>query len=159
MRSLSSLAVQSQNTEATDEVWLILLRIRHASITPGGVLRCVNNIENITGGSDNEEYVAYPFQLDLPGEEEDQPSVAKLRIDNVDLQLVEAVRGLPSPATVDFEVIIASQPTVVEIGLNGLTLRVVDYDKFELVGTITLEEIFTEPVSLDITPSRLPGCF
>ena len=49
-RTLSTLAISSQNTHNTDEVWLVLLRIEHASITPGGVIRVVNNIEDITGG-------------------------------------------------------------------------------------------------------------
>lgn len=159
MRTLSTAATLSQTAQSTSEVWLVLLRIRHANITPGGILRFVNNIADITGGSDNALYTAFPFEFDIPGEEEDQPSVARLKIDNVDLRIIQAIRGLPSAPTCDFEIILASQPTVVEISMTGMTLRAVDYDKFEVTGTVTFEEIYTEPVSLDMTPSRFPGMF
>jgi hypothetical protein len=158
-RSLSPKAVSSSQAQDTDEVWLVLLRIIHASITPGGVLRCVNNMEDITGGSDNQTYTAYPFQLDLPNFDVDQPSVAKLKIDNVDRGIIEAIRGLPTPPKCDIEVVLASQPTTIEISLVGMTLRAADYDALEVTGTMTYEEIFTEPVSLDMTPSRFPGMF
>lgn len=158
-RNLSAVALASQNAQDTDEVWLMLLRIKHAEITPNGMLRCVNNMEDITGGSDNETYTSYPFQVALPGEEEGQAAVAQLRIDNVDRRIVEAIRGLSSAPTVDIEIILASQPTVVEIGLEGMTMRAVEYDKIVITGTMTFEEIFTEPVSLDMTPARFPGMF
>lgn len=159
MRNFSALATVSQNAQNTSEVWLILLRIWHANITPGGVLRFVNDIADLTGGSDNQLYTAFPFQLDLPGEDDAQPATAKLKIDNVDLRIVQAIRGLPSAPTCDFEIILASQPTTVEIAMNGLTLRAVDYDRLEVSGTVTFEEIFTEPLSIDMTPSRFPGMF
>jgi hypothetical protein len=159
-RSLSNLARISQNASNTKEVWLILLRIWHASITPGGVLRFVNDNQDMAaGGSDGQTYTAFPFTLDLPGEDMDSPSVAKLRIDNVDQRIVQAIRGLPSAPTCDFEVVIASQPTTVELGLNGLTLRNVSFDTFIVEGSINFEEIFTEPVTLEMTPARFPGMF
>jgi hypothetical protein len=158
-RSFSALAIASQNADHTDEVWLMLMRIKHVDITPDGLLRCVNDVADLTGGSDNELYTAFPFQVALPGEEMDQPAVARIRIDNVDRRIIEAVRALPSKALVDFEIVLASQPTTVEIGLNNLTLRAIDFDKMEVTGTVTFEEIFSEPVSLDMTPSRFPGMF
>lgn len=159
MRTLSTAALASIHAQETDEVWLVLLRLKHANILPAGVLRCVNNTVDITGGSDNQLYTAYPFHLDLPGEDPEQPSVARLRIDNVDRRIVQEVRGLPTPPTVDLEVILASQPTTVEISFSDLTLRAIDFDAFEVTGTLTQEEIFSEPVSLEMTPSRFPSLF
>jgi hypothetical protein len=162
-RTLSPRALASAFGAETDEVWLLLLRIHHPDINidphPPGTLRFVNNNEDIVGGSDNTGYVAFPFMFDMPGEDPEAPSIARLRIDNVDLQIVEAVRGLTSEPHVDIELVLASQPTTVEISFEGLTLRAVDYDALEVTGTLTMEEIFTEPVTLEMTPARFPGMF
>lgn len=105
------------------------------------------------------EWIAFPFNLDLPGEDTDSPSVARLRIDNVDRQIVEAVRGLPSGPMADLEVVLASQPETVEIGFYDLTIRAANYDAFIVEANMTFEQIFTEPVSFEMTPARFPGLF
>lgn len=167
MRTLSSVALASANAQETDEVWLLLLRIKHPDIDPEdpdpqkrGVLRFVNNNEDMqNAGSDGGDYIAFPFMFDIPTEDPEQPSVARLKIDNVDRQIVEIVRSLNSPPTADVELVLASQPTTVEISFEGMTLRAVDYNALEVTGTLTLEEIFTEPVTVEMTPSRFPGMF
>jgi hypothetical protein len=104
-------------------------------------------------------YIAFPFQLDLPGEDQDAASPARLRIDNVDRQIVEAIRGLSGPPTANLEVVLASQPETVEIGFYDLTIRSADYDAMVIEAAMTYEAIFTEPVSFDMTPSRFPGLY
>jgi len=104
-------------------------------------------------------YVAFPFQIDLPGEDVEQPSVARLRIDNVDRRIVQAIRGLPTAPLADIEVVLASQPETVEVGFYDLTLRAADYDALYVEGTLTFEQIFTEPLSVEMTPARFPGMF
>jgi hypothetical protein len=157
-RTLSPAAISSQNTENTDEVWLVLLTIKHANIAEnGGELYFVNNNEDITAGA--KTYVAFPFQLELPGEDQDQPTVGRLRIDNVDRQIVYTLRDLTTPPTVDIEVVLASDPTTVEVGFYDMTLRGVTYDELYVEGTLVFESIYTEPLTLEMTPSRFPGLF
>jgi hypothetical protein len=168
-RTLSSRALASAHAQTTDEVWLLLLRVIHPDIVhtaedlaagqTNGVLRFVNNNEDITGGSDNKPYIAFPYQFDLPGEDPEQPSVARLRIDNVDLRIIEQVRALSSPPECDVELVLASQPLVVEISFEGMTLRTVEFDSMIVEGALTMEEIFVEPVSLEMTPARFPSLF
>ena len=122
-RSLSAAAVSSLNTPQTGEVWLVLLTISNASMT---TIRVVNNTEDIV--SRGNTYQAFPFEMELPGEDPDSPSSARLRIDNVDKRIVEAVRSISTPPEVTIEVILASQPDTVEISYANLTLRSVEYD-------------------------------
>lgn len=109
--------------------------------------------------ADRTEWIAFPFQIDLPGEDAETPSVARLRIDNVDRQIVEALRGLPGAPTADIEVVLASQPDVVEIGFYDLTIRAADYDALYVEAQMTFEQIFSEPQSVEMTPARFPGMF
>lgn len=154
-RSLSSTAIASANAQQTDEVWLVLLTIAHASLaTP---IRVVNNNESIV--SRGQTYQWFPFEIELPGEDVDSPSRARLRIDNVDRTIVNTIRSISTPPTVTLEVVLASAPDVVEVSFSGLSLREVDYDAMSVTGELVFESIFTEPVTLTMTPARFPGLF
>jgi hypothetical protein len=154
-RSLSSTAIASANAQQTDEVWLVLLTIAHPSLaTP---IRVVNNNESIV--SRGQTYQWFPFEIELPGEDVDSPSRARLRIDNVDRTIVNTIRSISTPPTVTLEVVLASAPNVVEVSFSGLSLREVDYDAMSVTGELVFESIFTEPVTLTMTPARFPGLF
>jgi hypothetical protein len=154
-RTLSSRAIESGNAPQTDEVWLVLLTISHADIPEP--IRVVNNNENVT--SRGHEFIAFPFDISLPGEDPDMPSKARLRIDNLDRRVVNTIRAITSPPNVTLEVILASDPNTVEISFEGLTMREVEYDVQAVTGDLVYESIYTEPVTSTMTPSRFPGLF
>jgi hypothetical protein len=157
-RTLSGAALQSAHAENTGEVWLVLLTIKHPNILDnGGELYFVNDMQNLVAGA--KTYIGFPFQIDLPGEDQDQPTIGRLRIDNVDRLIVSTLRELASPPTVDIEVVLASSPTVVEVGFYDMTLRNVTFDALYVEGTLTIESIYVEPITLEMTPSRFPGLF
>jgi hypothetical protein len=154
-RSLTSTALASANAQQTDEVWLVLLTIQHNDLEQP--IRVVNNTEQIV--SRGQTYVGFPFDFELPGEDADSPSKARLRIDNVDRRIVEVVRRISSPPLVTLEVILASAPDTVEFVFSGLTMREIDYDVTSVSGDLLFESIFAEPVTYTMTPSRFPGLY
>lgn len=153
-RTLSSAAVAAINAQESSEVWLVLLTMSNAGMT---TIRVVNNNEDVV--SRGNTYQAFPFELELPGEDPDSPSSARLRIDNVDKRIVEAIRSITTPPQITLEVILASQPDTVEISYSDLSLRSVDFDADSVRGELTFESIYSEPVTLTITPNRFPGLF
>ncbi len=154
-RTLSTTALQSMHAQETGEVWLVLLTIGHASLAQP--IRVVNNTENIV--SRGAVFLAFPFEIVLPGEDPDGITRASLRFDNVERTAIGVIRGLDSPPTVTLEVVLASNPSTVEIAFEGLTLRNVTYDALQIEGELYFESIFTEPITLTMTPSRFPGLF
>lgn len=154
-RSLSTAAIASQNAQATSEVWLVLLTLSHPSMaTP---IRLVNNNENVV--SRGNTFIAFPFEVELPGEDPDQPPKSTLRIDNVDRRVLQTLRSITAPPTVTLEVILASAPDQVEVSFTNMTLRNAQYDVSTVSGELTFDGIYTEPVTLTMTPSRFPGMF
>lgn len=154
-RSLSATAVASLNAQETGEVWLVLLTISHPDLpTP---IRVVNNNEDIT--SRGNIYQAFPFEIVLPGEDPDSPPRAAIRIDNVDRSVIALIRSISSAPTVTIEVILASQPNIVEIAYSSLALRNVRYDPSTIEGELFFEPLFNEPITATMTPSRFPGLF
>lgn len=155
-RSLSSLAARATRAQETGEVFLLLLTIEHASLA--APIRCVNNLTDIT--SNGETFVAFPFQIQLPDEQEDSPPRMRLQIDNVDRTIVASIRRLTSPPTVQLDVCVASQPDVIEASFPGFTLRQAQYDALMVEGDLSLDDIVTEPCPEgSFTPQFFPGLF
>lgn len=153
-RTLSGNALASIHAVNTAEVWLVLLTISGSGMT---TIRVVNNTADIT--SRGQVYQAFPFEIILPTEDGDNVPRASLRIDNVDRQIVEAVRQIQTPPQVTIEVIMASAPDTPEVSFANLVLRNVTYDAGYVQGELAYESIFTEAVTYTMTPSRFPGLF
>jgi len=155
-RTLSSLAKQSIHAPETGSVFLLLLTISHASLSVP--IRVVNNTENIVSGGNT--FTAFPFTLVLPDEREDAPPRMRLVIDNVDRTIVQSLRSLTSPPTIQLDVVVASQPNTLEASFPGFTLRQSNYDQLVVEGDLTLEEIVLEPFPEGaFTPQDFAGIY
>ncbi len=140
----------------TAQSFLMLLTLDHADITPP--IRVVNNTENITSRGD--EFIAYPFELELPDSVTTSAPKAKLTIDNVSREIAQSIRQITSAPTVLMELIRASDPDTVEVGFPVFTLRDVKWDMLTVSGELVLEDLMTEPFPADqFTPSYFPGLF
>jgi hypothetical protein len=83
-----------------------------------------------------------------------------LSIDNVDRQIVNAVRALTGPPTVTVSVVLASSPNTIEAGPYQMTLRDASYDSLVVSGTLSVEDMMNEPYPVDLmTPANFPGLF
>lgn len=159
MRTLSALMKSAANAQDTGEVILPLLTITHASILDGP-LRFVRNLTNIT--SNGNVFTAFPFDITLPDDDEQGQQKMRLRIDNIDRQIVAAIRSIPpsQPPTIQLDIILASQPNTIELSFAGFVLREVDYDALVVEGELRQEEITVEPfVEGSFTPQHFPGLF
>ena len=153
---LSESFLRSAFSQETDEVWLILLTLSHPDLTDD--IRVVHNPETIT--SRGQDYIGFAFDLTLPSDTEDRAPVAELRIDNVSLEIAQAVRSISSAPTVTIEIIRAADPNTVEISLTGFTLRNVRWDALAVSGSLALDDISIEPYPAgSFTPASFPGLF
>jgi hypothetical protein len=153
--TLSSAGLASANAERTAEVWLVLLEANHPNLSQP-IRVCTNNA-NIT--SNGHEYIAIPFEVELPGEDPEQPGKARIKIDNMDPVIIDTLRTITTPPTVVLRVILASQPNVIEAEFAGLVMRNCEYDASEITAELLFESILVEPVALSMTPNIFPGLF
>jgi len=155
-RALSATAKQAIHAQETGEVFLMLLTIAHASLTPS--LRFANNTVDVT--SRGNTYLGWPFQVVLPQEFDDQLPVVQIQIDNIDRRIMEGVRLLTSPPAVTLEVVLASAPDTVEAGPFAFTFKGCDYDSLVVSGTLLFEDVLNEPYPrYAFTPGLFPGLF
>jgi Domain of unknown function (DUF1833). len=158
-RSLSTKLKAAMYAQETGDTLLARCTITHPQIL-NGPLRLVNDLQDFV--SDGQTYTALPFQITLPNEGEDARPQLRLVLDNVDRQIVQAIRGIApgTPPVVQVDLVLASTPDVVDISFPNLTLRNVDYDQFVVSGALSLDEDDREPIPYhSFTPQFFPGLF
>ena len=155
-RNITPAARAALHAPETDDVFLVLLTLDHADMS--APIRVCNNTTDITSRGDI--YIAYPFQLTLPDDEDNRPPRARLTIDNIDRQIVQAVRDLTSSPTVTIDIIRAAEPDVVEAQFQDFRFTNISYDSHMVEGDLTVEDFTAEPYpAASFSPSLFPGLF
>lgn len=157
MRNPSAAFKKAVFASQTGEAFLVLVAISHPSLA--APLRVTSDgVPTVSGG---ETFVAYPFQIELAAEGDDVAPRIRLTIDNVDREIVAAIRGagLAAP-TVTVQVVLGSDPDTIEAEFPDFKLRQADYTALTVEGELALEDFTTLPYPyLTFTPSRFPGLF
>ena len=153
-RSMSLTAREAMFAPQTMEVFLVLLTISHDDL--GTDLRFVYNQEDIE--SRGEDYIAYPFTISLPDDDGETLARVTLTIDNVDRQIVQAVRMISSAPAVTMEIVLASDPDTVEAGPFNFTMTNAEYNSLTVQGELSHEDILNEGFPGDsFIPAQFPG--
>jgi hypothetical protein len=155
-RTLTTGALQSLNAQETEDAFLILLTLSHPDMAEP--LRVANGGEEVS--SRGNTFTAFPFELSLPDDNAGQSPEARLVIDNIDRQIVRAIRGLTSAPLVLIEIVRAAQPDVVEAKFEDFRLTNVSYDANLVQGNLTIEDFTAEPFPAGtFSPGYFPGLF
>lgn len=155
-RVISEEALQSVFAQETDDAFLILLTINHAGLeTP---IRVTNNTVDVF--SRGETFIAFPFEICLPDDEDEKTPRARLVMDNVERTVVQTIRGLASPPSVLIEIIRAADPESVEARFEDFKFTDISYDSKKIEGNLGIEDFTTEPFPAgSFCPSLFPGIF
>lgn len=158
-RPLSSLMQRIVRAQETDEVFVALITIEHPSII-GGALRLVQDLQDLI--SNGHTYTMFPFRLILPEDADEGVAEVMLSIDNVSQEVYATIKAIApqSPPTISIDLVLRSQPDVVEFSLPLLTLREVSADMLVIEGTLRGDEEDLNEFPRDsFTPQTTPGLF
>ena len=150
---ITSNAISASQSQQSNIAWLFLLTITTPTIT----LRFVNNDQNIT--SRGNEFSCFPFSLQLPVDDGETVPTVTLRLQNFDNLIVQAIRGEATAPQVTLELVTTLDPNYVEIALESLVLRAVNYDALEITGTLGVINVLTRGFGGAYSPHRFPGLF
>ena len=155
-RVISSLSRQSLYAGETGDAFLVLLTLSHASLTEP--IRVTSDSVDMVSRGDS--FIAFPFEISLPDDEDGRPPRARLVIDNIDRRIVQAVRSLSAAPAVLIEIVRAADPDTVEARFVDFRLVNVTYDSSVVEGDLTVEDFTAEPFpSASFSPSLFPGLF
>ncbi|MGE0256924.1 MAG: DUF1833 family protein [Alphaproteobacteria bacterium] len=141
----------------TGEAFILLVTIDHPSLaTP---LRVTS--DGVATVSNGETFERYPFRVELVEDSEDALPRMRLSIDNVDREIVQALRDAGSEApTVTVQLVLGSDPDTIEAEFPDFRLGQGDWDVTTVDGELTLDDLTALPYPfLTYTPSRFPGLF
>lgn len=149
------------STDLREEAWapasdlpLVLLTLDHDDLA--SPIRVVNNTESVT--SNGETFVAFPFEVSLPEDNEDTQPRARLRIDNVSREIAQAVRQITSAVEVTIQVVRQDDPDTVELEFPSLRLVNVRFDALAVEGDLEFEDLTRAPYpALTFSPASFPG--
>ncbi len=155
-RNITLSTRQALYAPETSEAFLILLTLSHEALTEP--LRVTSDaVITLSRGN---SFVPFPFELSLPDDDDNRTPRAHLVIDNIDRQIVAAVRSLTSSPSVLIEIVRAAEPETVEAAFTDFRLTDVTYDSQVVAGNLTLEDFTTEPFpAASFSPSLFPGLF
>lgn len=164
-RSISASGLAGMFAQETDVEYVVILQLDHDLLSTGPirVARSNRSIYTTACSSDGtkQEFIAFPFGVDLPSETEDEMPRSVLQIGNVDRRVVQGVREVNSPIDVTMHVLSGtSTDFTIEAGPWVFKLRDVEYDDLVVSGDLRFEDWLNEPSPADaFTPSKVPGIF
>lgn len=147
---------EQANAYGSGDPLLTLVTISHSLIETS--IRCVLNNEDVISRGDT--YRAYPFEFVPPELGRDGMRPGRIRIGNVDGQIVEKLRlvaGSGEEPVLTFEFIYGSDPDTVERTWPLLILQNARYDDV-VEGDLTMPDLTLEPMpGYSFTPANTPG--
>lgn len=153
---MTETAVQAMTAGETGEVFLVTARVM---VDGEEVFRIVNNTESIT--ANGLMYEAFPFAFVLPGEGGDGIKSASFEIDNIDRRIQrEVTLAAGKTVTAEFNIILASNPDVIERGPFTYVLR--DFQVTKSKVRAVLYDFYLDDLNipgLAYTPNNFPGLF
>lgn len=155
-RTLSPTAQQAINAPETGEAFIVLLTIDHPGFTQP-IRVSSDAVDTVSRGN---TFIAFPFTLSLPDDTDDRPPRARLSIDNIDRQVIQAIRSINSAPSVLIEIVRGADPETVEAAFPDFQMREIGYDVVVVEGVLALEELEGEPYPARVfSPADFPGLF
>lgn len=157
MRQISATALEAVLAQETDEVFLTIVKISHPTL--GSDLRFVNDHAQLVRSDGT--YLPAAFEFRLPDDQEDNIPRGEIVLDNVDRQIIAAVRPLQSAPEIEVNVVLASSPNTVEIGPMQFKLKKFDYNELTIRGRLGYDEDFLNEgfPKESFNPRTTPGIF
>ena len=154
MRQLTPELLAQLYGQTSNDPFLMLVTIDYN----GTYLRFVNDIQDIT--SNGEVYQAFPMRITLPAEDGETDRTVKIVFDNVSLELIDEIRTATTPLPVQIDMILASNPDLVQISVTDLKIKNVQVDAQSIQASLFLDDVLNiEVPSEKYTPTTAPGIF
>jgi hypothetical protein len=154
-RSLSPEFISEIFAQESSDPFLMLLTIEHSSFS---TIRLVANGEDVVSRS--QTYTAFPFNLTLPVDDGETQQQVSLSLDNVGLDLIEDFRSITTPPTCKLEMVLASNPDVVEVEIPQMKMLNINYDAKKIRSVLALDDILNTQIPGEkYEPTNFRGLF
>lgn len=141
--------------QESNDPFLMLITLSHPTFSD---IRLVNNTEDIV--SNGLTYTSFPVTIRLPVDDGETTRELNIDFDNVSLELIDEIRTVTTPINLKIEMILASNPDLVEITLEDLKLRSLTYNKQRISAKIIMDNFLNVELNAEVYgPKNFPGIF
>lgn len=173
LASMSPAALAAMYAQESDDTLVTLLTI-YDPVTGDVVERLADNYSSLLSGVDyvgvddvvygvvsrGNNYIFMPLEVTLPSSDDAGSSRAQLVIRDVTRYLTPVIRSLTGPPRIKLELVLKSQPDVVEIVYDTFYLSSITYNSDQVSGELTLIDYQVEPFPIhSFTSKYFPGLF
>lgn len=110
--------------------------------------------------SRSENYMYLPMQITLPDESDGRAPRATITFYNITGYLTPLIRTVNEPIPLKLEIVLASNPDIVEVSFSELYLMSATYNKEQISAEISVAGVDREPFPQhNFTPLYFPGLF
>lgn len=159
---------ESAYASETGRVPILLITFDHADlvapirISTDPTERVLETDTQVVWGtiSRGDTFAFFPVSIRLPDDTDSGPGQMQIELDNVDRAMTEAIREIHSPLSVKVELVMDNAVDTVDLTWPEYTLRNIQYNATTITGTMTLENLTSEPFpGVSFTPATTPGVF
>lgn len=156
MRNLTPELVSQVYSQDSGDPLLMLLTLSHPSFT--NTIRLSNNsVDTVSRGN---TYISYPFSFTLPIDDGESAREVSIKMDNVSLEIIREIRKISTPINVLIEMVVASNPNVLQLAMENLIMDNVQYNTQSITASLRMDGFLAiELLSEKYTPSKFPGIF
>lgn len=167
-RTLSAAALRTVlSTESSDDLMVLV------TLTGGGINVPIRLSDNYTQRisetadevlygtvSRGNNYIFLPLEITMPSQESGALPRASIVLHDVTRYVLPHLRQLTGPPNVTLEVVLTSQPDIVEASFTGLKLGSISYNKDTISADLIVDGLEREPFPChSFLPSSFPGLF
>ena len=152
--------------QETDEVPICLLTVTHESlsepifISSDPTTRLSDDPLLYGTESRGEQFIFLPFEFTLADDRSDSAPRVALTMDSIDRSLVPILRSFATPPSVKLEIVLASDPDVVEITMPVLQMSDATIEEKYISTNVIADGLINEPHPAgQFTPGAFPGLF
>lgn len=157
MNNFSNDLIAQLFAENSDDPFLALFSISHPTWVD--TIYLVNNTVSIT--SNGQTFEPFPIRLKLPSDDGETIRKVEIEFDNVSLELIEEIRTITDDKMeVKIEMVLASNPDLVEFELAELIIKNISYNEKTIRATLYMDDFLnTEMPSEKYSPTLYPGLY
>lgn len=154
-RQLSNKLLAEIYGQESSDPFLMLVTLSHLSFSS---IYLVNNTVDII--SNGNTFLAFPMKITLPQDNENASKDIRIEFDNVSRFLVDEIRAVTDPIDASIQMVLASDPDIVEVEIADLKISDISYNKSKISARLFLDDFLnTGLTSEKYEPSLYPGLF
>lgn len=144
------------NAQETGEEFIFLATITHPDLP--APLRINDSVRNIISRGEN--YLAHFLTAAVIDQDPDRSPQAEFTVSNIDRTMVVALRSTAIPPIITLELIRASEPDLVEMNMENLELKNINYDEMVIRGDLIPRRLKArKAIDYYFSPTVAPGLF